>query len=368
MNTQKEKHLYNLTGLRFIAALFVMLQHLNDQCVSIHLILPFNKTFLFHSGQEGVYVFFVLSGYLIYKRYSFPNNSFKISEYKPYLINRFARIYPLFLLVFILGIILVFAVDVKSFKNLLPFIPLYLIGFSNVVPLFDLSFIGPLLSLWTIGTELQFYFLFPFLVKTIKSKGIFIIWVGLFVFYFLSFINGTTNFFHFLRFDYFFAGVLAAYYSNKSVLIVAQKLLKVIFLRINYFFKLVLFWFTFCVFIIIPFYISILVFRETLLLFSIPIFIIILGFDIRFPFLNSKITIMLGSISYGLYVYHPIISYPLRKFFLMGWFSDNMTNNQLLLIYSVLLFVSTVIISYISFVFFENYCANKIVLYFKKDK
>lgn len=82
------KEILPLTGLRFIAALYVFLFH-------IHLRWPltyqrFLKNIL-DQGAIGMSIFFMLSGFVLAYRYG--NKSISL---KNYLINRFARIYPVY--------------------------------------------------------------------------------------------------------------------------------------------------------------------------------------------------------------------------------------------------------------------------------
>ena len=81
-----------LTGLRAIAAYMVYFFHTLS---STH--IPADNVFdyILQTGYLGVSVFFVLSGFLICYRYS---DNFKLSKqwFQNYMINRIARIYPLF--------------------------------------------------------------------------------------------------------------------------------------------------------------------------------------------------------------------------------------------------------------------------------
>ncbi|PWT72730.1 MAG: acyltransferase, partial [Bacteroidetes bacterium] len=91
-----------LTGIRAIAAFMVFFFHFN----------PFHEGFIFHFVNEfhvGVTVFFVLSGFLITYRYI---DSFEFSRewFSKYIINRVARIYPMYILITICAFI--FAPDI----------------------------------------------------------------------------------------------------------------------------------------------------------------------------------------------------------------------------------------------------------------
>jgi peptidoglycan/LPS O-acetylase OafA/YrhL len=79
-----------LTGLRFVAALYVFIFH-------IHLRWPLASESVFLSnligqGAVGMSLFFVLSGFVLARRYGDGSGN-----YRSYLINRFSRIYPVYL-------------------------------------------------------------------------------------------------------------------------------------------------------------------------------------------------------------------------------------------------------------------------------
>ena len=83
-----EKEILSLTGLRFVAAFYVFLFH-------IHIRWPIAsdslaKNFL-DQGAIGMSLFFMLSGFVLAYRYADGR-----STLKDYLINRFARIYPIY--------------------------------------------------------------------------------------------------------------------------------------------------------------------------------------------------------------------------------------------------------------------------------
>ncbi len=58
-----------LTGLRFFAVMMVLLQHGADNLKSFGVESDNYKTPWFSAGVEGVYLFFMLSGYLLAKLY-----------------------------------------------------------------------------------------------------------------------------------------------------------------------------------------------------------------------------------------------------------------------------------------------------------
>jgi len=85
-----------LTGARFIAALWVVLYHF--QLMIFGLVPELRPVgFLFDAGYLAVDLFFVLSGYIIAYQYlaAFPRGRGVPGQYRRFLIKRLARIYPL---------------------------------------------------------------------------------------------------------------------------------------------------------------------------------------------------------------------------------------------------------------------------------
>lgn len=95
----------NLTGVRAVAALWVVLFHLNVAMTPVHGRLG---SVVAH-GLFGVDLFFVLSGFVLSMVYArrLPER-FQWSAYRDFLVRRFAKIYPLHLLTLLTMIGLVF--------------------------------------------------------------------------------------------------------------------------------------------------------------------------------------------------------------------------------------------------------------------
>lgn len=85
-----------LFGIRILAASWVVIEHfrfvmfgLFPETRSVHLVVE--------AGYLGVEVFFVLSGFIISHNYAVRFRQFQWSAYRRFLINRFARLYPVHL-------------------------------------------------------------------------------------------------------------------------------------------------------------------------------------------------------------------------------------------------------------------------------
>jgi peptidoglycan/LPS O-acetylase OafA/YrhL len=163
---QHEQEILPLTGLRFVAALYVFLFH-------IHIRWPlaepgFVASFI-SQGAIGMTIFFMLSGYILAYRYDVAN-----VPLRDYAVNRFARIYPVYAVAALLtlpwigvsferanahdalfGIAQLCAVAVANVLLLQAWFP-EMFGYWNIP------------ASWSISTEAFFYLLFPFLLKHIR--------------------------------------------------------------------------------------------------------------------------------------------------------------------------------------------------------
>lgn len=224
------KHIPALTGVRAIAAFIVVLHHLLGS--------TFNNEYINAILRElnvGVNIFFVLSGFLIWHRYSV-NTSLNGQWIKTYVINRIARIYPVY---FIWTTIVIFLTFLASNESIKEFIFTYLLNIT-LLKGFSSEYVYTGISQgWTLSVEELFYLSAPLLfILNIQRKipliilGSFIaiLGVGLFLIFrnldFYGFFNNwqaikiTT---YFGRFMEFFAGIYLAKYIRKNNLNSYQK-------------------------------------------------------------------------------------------------------------------------------------------------
>lgn len=151
----------------------------------------------FHSGFLGVDIFFVISGYLMAAMY----NPLKK---KDFFLKRAKRLFPAYFVV-ILSVLIISAVITKPSEynqvtNQALFASIFAsnIGFWLDNSYFDKAAFKPLLHLWSLGVELQFYLTVPVLYWILtKSKSLF--WLILLLSAFLCFIvvglSPKTSFF-----------------------------------------------------------------------------------------------------------------------------------------------------------------------------
>jgi peptidoglycan/LPS O-acetylase OafA/YrhL len=146
----------DITGLRAIAVLAVLIFHISPQYLQ--------------GGYLGVDIFFVISGYLI--------SSILINEYNTtntislslFYKKRILRILPATLfIIFITALISKIIMIEDSFRYFLKSALFSSIGFANIFfyKTLDTSYfatdsaLNPLLHLWSLGVEEQFYFVLP---------------------------------------------------------------------------------------------------------------------------------------------------------------------------------------------------------------
>jgi peptidoglycan/LPS O-acetylase OafA/YrhL len=173
--------LNSLTSFRFIAALMVFVFHMEvlDQ---------------FNLGSAGVQFFFVLSGFILAYNYHSRFISLSKSSILKFYRARFAKVYPVHLLTFIIAapvVILYFKPDGLYFIKLavMSAINLSLIQsfFPNQGTYFNFNGVS-----WTLSVEAFFYLMFPFLLwlytklkvtknAIISTSIVIIVWALLFL-------------------------------------------------------------------------------------------------------------------------------------------------------------------------------------------
>jgi peptidoglycan/LPS O-acetylase OafA/YrhL len=159
-----------LTSLRFFAASAVVLYH-----------VPFTLTqsvgwTILPDGSLGVSFFFVLSGFIL--RHVYRGDRL---DAKRFYRKRFARIYPLHIITFIVWIALFF----RGWGN--PLTEKMNSGIANIL-LLQAFFSGPLFTLgynavsWSISVEAFFYAIYPLLVKRAAYAAVLLVYLASFVF------------------------------------------------------------------------------------------------------------------------------------------------------------------------------------------
>jgi len=338
-------HLNGLNGIRAIAALAVVVSHT----------LLFSKSFGLpeNTGLDlagfGVSIFFSLSGFLITYLLLLEKKQFTTINTKAFYIRRILRIWPLYyfyLLAAILCIIL--------FKlAVLPGSLIYYLLLSANIPFIvgtELPLVG---HYWSLGVEEQFYLFWPWVVK--KSKNltkVLILFISIFLLLKLSFrildiktgISWPYMVIHVNRFECMAIGALGA----------------VFFFNENTFFYRTVFhpapqiiaWASIGLMAINKFHIASFIDNDVVAAITVVLIANVAANEKTLISLNAGIFNFLGKISFGIYVYHPLVLFFSGK--LIGNFLNKWSiAGKYVLLFSYVLIV-TVAIAWISYNFFEK--------------
>lgn len=362
-----------LHALRFIAALLVLISHV-EMIKEGHKIgnIYGNGTFLAKALEElgpmGVSFFFVLSGFLItYLLLAERERTHKVAIKKFYW-RRILRIWPLyflftFLAFFILPQIPIFhhyyfspLLENNFYTKLamyLFFVPGFVLAFFQSVP-----WAG---HLWSIGVEEQFYLVWPWVIKKLKSGHllflmllIFVVSVKVIIFFLLKYYNYPLWLKEIAaqsKFECMIIGGWVAYIFYNKAFFSYLKILA----RGNALLLLAIL--VFCITWFIPAFL-----QDIQHIIIAPFFAaIIVGViqNNKLSFLEHPALIFLGNISYGFYVYHMmcvVICLRLMPDAINLWCLNNTGGSVLInILYYVGSFLITIIVSAFSYFFFERY-------------
>jgi len=343
MPLQRKTYLKGLNGIRAIAALSILSFHLNGQLNTPY----FN---LLERWNYGVTFFFALSGFLItYLLLIEKKQKYTVST-KQFFLNRVYRILPLYFFYFTF----IFVYQFYSDKNLINCNYLYYLFFFANVP-FLLDKAANLLGhYWSLGTEEQFYILWPYILN--KSKRIlhfFIIaWI---IFTLIKLIARgidsryniplLTSFFQTFAFDNMLIGAIGAYlFVNKKSLIE------------KYFFS---FWVQlillviFCLLFASKFHIASIVDNQIVSIATVLLIFNTSSNPKTIFKLENPILVLIGKISFGIYIYHPFIIHIILPLILKKVdYTNTIYHTAFVYFMSTCL---TLVVSWISFVTLEKY-------------
>ena len=349
----------NLNGLRFIAAFLVIIHHI-EQFKSISNIENYwgEIPFIGIIGKLGVVLFFVLSGFLITYLLLTEEHSFKKISIRKFYVRRMLRIWPLYFLIIILAFFVLPNISIFTlpgfgkdviYSNLLLKLFLYAIFFPNLV----LSLLGivPYAShTWSIGTEEQYYLVWPIILKYFKKYRI--ILMLFIVFSYLAF--GKILSAHYS--DILpYKNVIKAFWSSFNIDCMAiGGIFAILLFQKNKFLKLIqnntVFYLTITLVIFLMLkgiHIPYIHYEFYSVLFGIIILNFASNDKIKIS-LENRLFNYLGNISYGLYMYHPIgIVLAIAISISIG-----LTTNWLIYPLS---FTLTIIIAGLSYKYFESF-------------
>ncbi|WCT73481.1 acyltransferase [Sphingomonas naphthae] len=158
--------LHGLTGLRFVAALLVLLFHYGAGFAD-KAGLPWPVVTLLHNGYLGVSLFFMLSGFII--TYTYDGRIGSRRAFRDYAVARFARLYPVYLLALLMA--LPFAMAKLTAGQAIAVMAMLQ---SWTLPASGLG-LSWVMQAWTLSVELFFYLAAPLLlilVRPLQSRGL----------------------------------------------------------------------------------------------------------------------------------------------------------------------------------------------------
>lgn len=346
----------NLNGLRFIGALFVIINHI-EQLKSFYKIGDGISNFAKNIGKLGVMLFFVLSGFLITYLLLTEEKTFGKIHIRKFYMRRFLRIVPLYILLILLAF---FVIPYISFfeiprlnnpliDNFSSILLLHLFFVPNIATAI-FGFIPYIAQAWSIGTEEQSYLIWPFLFRKIKKNRLFLM-IGIVLLHFIMRVCLSERFF----IDVPYRGIMYKFWMHFNIdAIAVGSFFAILFINRNPILKYILNikFFYLISFIVISF--LILAVKIPYLhyqIYSIFFGIIILNLSVNDKLkmiLEWKVLNYLGKISYGIYMYHFLVLIPVL--FLVS----KMKSDSNFLIYSLILTI-TIVISIISYNYFESF-------------
>lgn len=356
-----------LNELRAIAALGVVFHHidLHNDINSLHKKYDFMSYFIGNLGKNGVFLFFVLSGflitYLLLKEKEINNNI----ALKKFFLRRIYRIWPLYYLVFAISVIAiplmaanlgVFKEDISSYNEIMNVhnygikgIVFYLFFMPNVA-LFSGYFITGCTQAWSVGVEEQFYILWPLLILFFnKNRIIQIFFSVLFLFPFFIFLSKSgfivypfSVIINSIPFHFMAIGSIGGYFFFYKKHIIER------YTKSK--------WAYFCTLCFIMVFLFHQFFNEKIQEICISfLFIILILFSINDEntgiFRNNYFS-YLGKTSYGIYMYHAFVMFLVFPFVNKYYFNFHNGIIYNLFLYP-LVFIITILFSSLSYRYFE---------------
>lgn len=344
------KKLPNLDALRGFLALCVVIFHIPP--ISISAGFPsFSEFPIFHKGHEAVFVFFTLSGFLIVNLLYQEKKRYGNINIKNFYVRRILRIYPVYYVVLIFGFLYyhyllpVFGIPYENNYNIIEGIA-WCVGFMPNVfrALHDPGSI--LLILWSIGIEEQFYIIIALVTLIIPIKKYTKMLLLFTAIYFIIYFFPKFDFFRNLYMYFFymsFGGLIAILnYERKIDALVFKKL----FPKTTIYLIFIVYFFT----NILDFKNQALTHFIGMILFG--IFILNISSEKKYIIKNKFIN-YLGTISYGIYMYHVIVANFVIFIFMKLNALNHLSNWQTIISINILTIIGTIITSHLSYYYFE---------------
>lgn len=348
----------NLNGVRFIAAFWVIVHHIEqfkDKFGFANQL--FYTRFIRMIGPLSVFLFFVLSGFLITSLLFVEKERTQTIDIKSFYMRRVLRIWPLYFLTVILGLFVLPQIPFLDIPeetanigiDLTEKIILYVLILPNIVT-GVFKHIPYLSQNWSIGVEEQFYYFWPWVIRQTKTKRLLLVMVIFFVSIYvirsltvlympeIGWWKYLNEFIKSLRLTCMILGAIGAYFTYFQL---DSKLVKLIFHR-N--FQIGLY-----VLLVGMLYIGVYLPGVNQEVYAL-IFTLILMNLAKNPNnilnLENPVFDYLGKITYGMYMYHTIA--------VVIGVKISMSYNQSNWVSYPITYILTIIISAISYEYFEK--------------
>jgi peptidoglycan/LPS O-acetylase OafA/YrhL len=338
-------HLKGLNGIRAIAAMAVVIFHIGVALQDF----GFASNMHTDLGGHGVSMFFALSGFLITYLLLIEKKKFIGINIKAFYIRRILRIWPLYYFYMFLTILTIFLYNEERLPDGFIY---YLLLAGNIPYIFQFSY-PILIHYWSLGVEEQFYAFWPWVVE--KSKN-FLRFLFVFTIVFLL----TKFFFRYLysvsdykwpylaltvtRFDCMSIGAIGAvFYLRKNKM----------FLKLTFSVAAQLIsWGVIVLVLFNKFHVASVIDTELIAGLTVILIVNVSANKKTIFNLDKSIFNFLGRISYGIYVYHPLIIFFAAKW-LKTFLSSFEYMYKLIFVYT-LIPLCTILVAQLSYNYLEK--------------
>jgi peptidoglycan/LPS O-acetylase OafA/YrhL len=343
---QDRFHLKGLNGLRAIAALAVVVSHTLLAGPSFG--LPARQKGLDLAGF-GVTIFFALSGFLITYLLLLEKEKFATINIKAFYIRRILRIWPLYYFYLIVCVFVMVYFHLADLPGPLGF---YIFLSANI-PFITGTALPLIGHYWSLGVEEQFYLFWPWVVgKSSRIIRVLLIFIGVFILLKIGFaalyrytgIIWPYTIMSVCRFECMAIGALGAVFSFTGDI----RFRKIVFHPVSE----IIAWLVIVLLFLESFHISSAIDNDIIAAISVVLIMNVSFNNKKIVGLDNAVFNFLGKISYGIYVYHPlVIFFAIRMFKKL---SIGLTDFQTYVTVISFILLLTISVAWTSYEFFEK--------------